>query len=242
LIRSISVVIPAYNEEKRLPQTLERVAAYLNAHDLDFREIVVVDDGSSDATAAFAERFAAGNKGVRVLKNGANRGKGYSVRSGMMAAAGEWVLFSDADLSAPIEQLEVLMQAVESEGADVVIGSRALDRSLVGVHQPGFRESAGKFFNFVMRLAVGLPIHDTQCGFKLFSLRAVRTIFPRQRLDRFGFDVEVLLIAHLHGFCIEEVPVQWSHIEGTRVSMLGGMRAFVELLEIRVNQILGRYH
>jgi glycosyltransferase involved in cell wall biosynthesis len=241
LIRSISVVIPAYNEEARLPKTLERVVAYLDAQDFDFREIVVVDDGSSDATVALAERFAAANAGVRVLQNEVNRGKGYSVRSGMMAAAGEWILFTDADLSAPIEQLAILMQAVDSEGADIVIGSRALDRSLVGVHQPGFRETAGRFFNFVMRLAVGLPIRDTQCGFKLFSLRAVKTIFPRQRLERFGFDVEVLLIARLHGFRIEEVPVKWSHIEGTRVSMLGGMRAFVELLEIRLNQIRGKY-
>ncbi len=241
MIRSISVVIPAYNEESRLPQTLERVAAYLSAQDFDFHEILVVDDGSSDGTVALAEAFAAAHPCVRVLQNGVNRGKGYSVRSGMLAAAGEWILFSDADLSAPIEQLSTLTQASESSGADVVIGSRALDRSLVGVHQPGFRESAGKIFNFVMRLAVGLSIRDTQCGFKLFSLRAAKTIFPRQRLDRFGFDVEVLLIAQLHGFRIEEVPVKWSHIEGTRVSMLGGMRAFVELLEIRFNQVLGKY-
>jgi glycosyltransferase involved in cell wall biosynthesis len=241
LIRSISVVIPAYNEESRLPQTLERIAAYLNSQDFDFREIVVVDDGSRDGTVALAKAFAASHPCTRILENDINRGKGYSVRSGMLAAKGEWILFTDADLSAPIEQLEILTRAVEDQGADVVIGSRAIDRSLIGEHQPGFRETAGKFFNLVMRLAVGLPIQDTQCGFKIFSQQAVRCIFPRQRLERFGFDVEVLLIAHLQGLRIEEVPVMWSHIEGTRVSMLSGMRAFVELLEIRWNQMRGRY-
>jgi dolichyl-phosphate beta-glucosyltransferase len=241
LVRSISVVIPAYNEEGRLPQTLERVTAYLNSRDLDFHEILVVDDGSSDRTVAIAKAFAASHPAIRVLENGVNRGKGYSVRSGMVAAVGAWILFSDADLSAPIDQLEVLTRAVETGGADVAIGSRALDRSLISVHQPGFREHAGRFFNLVMRLSIGLPIQDTQCGFKLFSRRSVEAIFPLQRLDRFGFDVEVLLIARLKGFRILELPVTWSHIEGTRVSTLNGMRAFVELLEIRLNQILGRY-
>jgi dolichyl-phosphate beta-glucosyltransferase len=217
------------------------VAAYLDSRKFEFWEIIVVDDGSSDRTVALAEEIATSHPFVRVLQNAMNRGKGYSVRVGMLAAIGDWVLFSDADLSAPVDQLDVLERAAASHSADVVIGSRAIDRSVVVVHQPGFRETAGKFFNFVMRQAVGLPFHDTQCGFKLFTRKAVKTIFPRQRLDRFGFDVEVLLIASLCGFKIEEVPVAWSHIEGTRVSTLSGMRAFFELLEIRWNQMLGRY-
>jgi len=176
-----------------------------------------------------------------VLRNPGNRGKGYSVRHGMTEARGEWRLFTDADLSAPIEELEKLWAAMEREGSQVAIGSRALDRSLIGVHQPGMRESAGRIFNAVMRTVVGLPIADTQCGFKLFQGAASLEIFPRQRLERFGFDVEILFIAKKRGFRISEVPVRWNHAEGSKVGMLTGLHAFSELAAVRWNDLMGKY-
>jgi glycosyltransferase involved in cell wall biosynthesis len=239
---SISIVIPAYNEEKRLPGTLSSVFAYLGSREWSFAEVLVVDDGSSDATARVVEQFAGRDPRLRLLANPGNRGKGYSVRHGVMEARGEWILFTDADLSAPIEELDKLIEACRSRGARIAFGSRALDRSLIQVHQSAFRENAGRAFNLLMRLLTGLPFHDTQCGFKLFEASAAREIFRRQRLDRFGFDAEVLFIARRLGHPAVEVPVRWSHAEGTKVSMFrdsAGM--FLDLLRVRWNQLRGLY-
>jgi glycosyltransferase involved in cell wall biosynthesis len=241
LIRSISIVIPAYNEETRLPETVKRIEEYLTRSGWEFHEILIVDDGSTDRTAAVAECFAKANPNLRVLRNPGNRGKGYSVRHGMLEARAEWRLLTDADLSAPIEELEKLWKMACMSKAAVVIGSRALDRSLIGVHQPGFRETAGRIFNRVMRLVTGLRIADTQCGFKLFRADVAKEVFSRQRLERFGFDVEVLYIAKRLGQQIVEVPVRWNHAEGSKVGMLSGLRAFAELAEVRMNSLRGRY-
>ena len=239
--RSISIVIPAYNEASRLPETLRKVETFLHTGAWNSHEILVVDDGSTDSTAQLADEFAAANPCIRVLRNPGNRGKGYSVRHGMLAAKGAWRLFSDADLSAPIDELDKLWNAVSHGASQIAIGSRAIDRSLIGVHQPGIRENAGKFFNAVMRLTVGLSISDTQCGFKLFRGDVAQEVFSRQRLERFGFDVEVLYIAHRLGYRIAEIPVRWNHVEGSKVGMFTGLRAFEELLEIRLNSLRGRY-
>jgi dolichyl-phosphate beta-glucosyltransferase len=236
LRRSISIIIPAYDEEKRLPATLRTVRAWLDAGSWEFAEIVVVDDGSRDATVELAR-----NSGARVLLNPGNRGKGYTVRHGMLEARGEWALFTDADLSSPIEELDKLTAAVDREQARAAIGSRALDRSLIGVRQPLFREYVGRFFNLVIRAITGLPYHDTQCGFKLFETAAAREIFKRQRLDGFGFDVEVLFIARRLGYRTVEVPVRWNDAAGTKVGMWRGMAAFLDPLKVRWNSILGRY-
>ena len=234
--RSISIIIPAYNEEKRLPGTLEAVKRHLGATAWEFAEIVVVNDGSRDRTA---EAARAG--GARVVENPVNRGKGYSVRHGVMEAKGEWLLVSDADLSAPIEELEKLWRMVCAENAEGAIGSRALDRSLIGVHQPAFRENVGKVFNLLMRIVTGLPYHDTQCGFKLFETKAAREIFRRQLLDGFGFDVEVLFIAARLGYRVLEIPVRWNNVEGSTVSLWRGIAAFVDPLKVRWNGLTGKY-
>jgi glycosyltransferase involved in cell wall biosynthesis len=241
LIRSISIVVPAYNEQARLPETMRRIQEFLVKSGWTFWEIVVVDDGSTDDTVKAASGFAESNPNIRILRNPGNRGKGYSVRHGMAEARGEWRLFTDADLSAPIEELDKLWEATVREGSHVAIGSRALDRSLIGVHQPGLRETAGKVFNAVMRSVVGLQIADTQCGFKLFHGSAALAIFPRQTQERFGFDVEILFIAKKLGFRISEVPVRWNHVEGSKVGMLTGLHAFTELAQVRWNDLRGKY-
>jgi glycosyltransferase involved in cell wall biosynthesis len=236
LRRSISIIIPAYNEEKRLPASLEAIGRYLRDTSWEFSEIVVVNDGSRDLTADIARKA-----GARVLENPGNRGKGYSVRHGMLDAKGEWSLLTDADLSAPIDELERLWRSSRNENAEVAIGSRALDRSLIGVHQPVFRETMGKFFNVMMRIITGLPFHDTQCGFKLFQTAAAREIFGRQKLEGFGFDVEVLYIARHLGYRTLEVPVRWNDVAGTKVSMTGGVAAFLDPLKVRWNGMRGLY-
>lgn len=241
MIRSISIVVPAYNEQARLPETIRRIQEYLSRTEWIFHEILIVDDGSTDRTVEAASEFVHENSNVRVLQNPGNRGKGYAVRHGMMEARGEWRLFTDADLSAPIEEIDRLWAAMQRDGSQVAIGSRALDRSLIGVHQPGMRESAGRIFNAVMRLVVGLPIADTQCGFKLFQGPASLQIFARQKLERFGFDVEILFIAKKLGFRISEVPVRWNHMEGSKVGMLTGLHAFSELAAVRWNGLMGKY-
>jgi len=241
LTRSISIIIPAYNEEKRLPAALKQVIGYLQRGKWPFAEVLVVDDGSVDGTVQVAERMQAEFPALRVLRNPGNRGKGYAVRHGMLECRGEWALFTDADLSAPIEELDKLWQATEKAGADVAVGSRALDRRLIGVHQSWFRENAGRLFNLVMRIITGLPFRDTQCGFKLFEAGAAREIFKRQILDGFGFDVEVLFIGRRLGYREIEVPVRWNDVAGTKVSTWRGVAAFLDPLLVRWHQIRGQY-
>jgi glycosyltransferase involved in cell wall biosynthesis len=236
LKRSLSIIIPAYNEAKRLPASLVKVREYLDAAQWEFAEVVVVDDGSTDDTIRVAR-----GAGARVLQNPGNRGKGYSVKHGMLEAKGEWTLFTDADLSSPIGEVEKLWTAVERAGAQIAVGSRAVDRSLVGVRQPLLREATGRVFNAVMRLVTGLNFKDTQCGFKLFQTSAGREVFSRQQLDGFGFDVEVLFIAGKLGLQAVEVPVRWDNVEGTKVSMWLGFVAFLDLLKVRRNGIQGKY-
>ncbi|MGA3201156.1 MAG: dolichyl-phosphate beta-glucosyltransferase [Bryobacteraceae bacterium] len=237
-LETLSIVIPAYNEERRLPATLDRILAYAERSPVPLREILVVDDGSRDGTAALAE--ARGGI-IRLVRNPGNRGKGYAVRQGMLAAAGDWILSTDADLSAPIEELEKLVATARRENAVVAIGSRALDRKLVKVHQPLMREISGRAFNVVMRLVTGLPFRDTQCGFKLFRRDAAREIFPRQVEDGFSFDVEDLLIAQALGLRSIEVPVEWSNVEGTKVGLMQGIKSFADLVRIRARAVRGDY-
>lgn len=238
---SLSIVIPAYNEEARLPATLEAVLVYLRQRNFPFAEIVVVDDGSSDRTAELVEHERRNHACIRLLRNPGNRGKGFSVRHGMLEAKGEWILYTDADLSAPIGELDKLLDAATRAGAQIAIGSRALDRSLVGVHQHLFREMSGRLFNVVMRMITGLPFRDTQCGFKLYRADAARNIFARQRLDGFSFDVEDLVIAKVLSHRAIEVPVVWNNVEGTKVSALAGLASFAALVGIRWRALTGRY-
>jgi glycosyltransferase involved in cell wall biosynthesis len=239
---SISIVIPAYNEERRLPATLASLLEYVEARTWAPWEIVIVNDGSKDRTAAVAAQFAAAHAGIRVLENPGNRGKGYSVRHGMLEATGDWILFTDSDLSAPIGELDKLMDAARSQGASVAIGSRALNRGLIEVHESLFRETAGRIFNLIMRVVTGLRFSDTQCGFKLFERGAAQKIFRRQRIERWGFDAELLFIARRLGYKTVEVPVRWSHSVGTKINMVGdSVNMFLDLVRIRGNQLRGLY-
>jgi dolichyl-phosphate beta-glucosyltransferase len=237
-LETLSIVIPAYNEEQRLPATLDRIGAYVERSPIPVAEILVVDDGSRDGTAALVE---ARQGMIRLVSNPGNRGKGYAVRNGMLAAQGDWILSTDADLSAPIDELAKLIAAARRENAVVAIGSRALDRKLVKVHQPLMRELSGRAFNMVMRLVTGLPFRDTQCGFKLFRSDAAKDIFSRQVEEGFSFDVEDLVIARALGLRSIEVPVEWSNVEGTKVSLTQGMKSFADLVRIRSRAIRGNY-
>jgi dolichyl-phosphate beta-glucosyltransferase len=235
----ISIIVPSYNEERRLPETLERIAAYARASGREV-EILVVDDGSTDGTAAVAESFRSKFGALRVLSNGVNRGKGYSVRHGMQEARGRIVLFTDADLSAPIEEADKLFAAMETY--DVAIGSRALDRRLISIHQSQFREFAGIIFNTIVRLCLRLPFVDTQCGFKAFRREPCRIIFEQQRIERFGFDPELLYLARRHGLRAVEIPVRWGHSPATKVNMFrDSLQMFLDVFIIRWNAIAGRY-
>ena len=243
-LRSLSIVIPAYNEEQRLPSTLETILAYLRRPDSGFApwELIVVNDGSKDGTAALVKRLAESEPNLRLVENPGNKGKGYSVRNGMLQARHEWVLFSDADLSAPIDELPKLFAAAARDQADVAIGSRALDRSLIGTHQSPFREFGGRFFNLMVQLGTGLRLWDTQCGFKLFRREAAQAVFQRLQLQRFGFDVEALFIARRLGFRIVEEPVRWNHVDGTKVSMLrDSIDMFGDIVRVRMNSWKGLY-
>ena len=231
---ALSVVVPALNEEDRLPRTLERIVSHLSRRREGY-ELVVVDDGSRDRTAERAQAA-----GATVLRNETNRGKGYAVRRGMLAARGARRLMTDADLSTPIEELDRLCARMD-EGHDVVIGSRALPGSRIEVRQPWYRENMGRFFNLFVRALAVPGVTDTQCGFKLFSGAAARDVFSAARLDGFSFDVEVLFLARRKGYRIAEVPVIWRNDAATRVSLLRGFLAFPDLLRIRANDWRGRY-
>lgn len=236
---ALSIVIPAYNEEQRLPGTLETIRAWLDAQKID-GEVIVVADGSRDATPQIVEARAAQWPALRLLSNEQNRGKGYCVRRGMLEARAGVALFTDADLSAPMEEAGKLLAALE--GFDVAIGSRAVDRGLIEVHQSRLREWAGICFNFAVRLLTGLPIVDTQCGFKAFRRERARIIFEQQRIEGFGFDPEILFLARRHGLTICEVPVRWANDPRSKVRVLrDGLRMVLDLFLIRWNALRGRY-
>lgn len=233
---SLSVIVPAYNEAPRLPGTLASVRAYLRGLGRE-HEIVVVDDGSTDTTADVAR--AAGDD-VRVLRHEANRGKGYAVRRGMLAATGARRLMTDADLSTPIEELAKLEAEIE-RGFDIAIGSRAVAGARIEVHQPAYREAMGRLFNRLVQALLLPGLCDTQCGFKLFTARAAQTVFSVSSLDGFSFDVEALYVARHRSLRIAEVPVTWRNDAATRVGLGGGAAAFADLVRIRLRARRGAY-
>ena len=235
-----SIVIPAYNESARIGRTLERILAHVRERNWN-AEFVVVNDGSTDGTAALVREIASQVGNLVLIENPGNRGKGYSVRNGMLHASGEIVLFSDADLSSPIEEADKLFAALEA-GADVAIGSRWLRAELQTERQPLHRQLFGRIFNLLLRMILGLRYKDTQCGFKAFTQRAVQLIFPPQQIERWGFDPELLFLARKFGLKVEEVPVAWAHREGTTIHPLrDGIRMFVEMLKVRWLSMSGKY-
>jgi dolichyl-phosphate beta-glucosyltransferase len=235
-----SIVIPAYNEGNRLAATLEKVLAYVHAQGWN-AEVIVVNDGSRDNTASLVREFAEKNPMVRLVENPGNRGKGYSVRHGMLSARGDVVVFSDADLSSPIGEMPKLLEALAA-GADIAIGSRWLRAELQTQRQSLLRQIFGRVFNLLLRIILGLKFKDTQCGFKAFTRRAEQTILPLQRIERWGFDPEILFLARKFGFRVEEVPVLWGHSGDTRIHpFLDGARMFQEMLRIRWYDLAGKY-
>jgi glycosyltransferase involved in cell wall biosynthesis len=235
----VSFVIPAFNEAARIQTSLQRISEYLKGVPYA-TEIIVVDDGSTDKTVDIVKSLEI--PGLRLLPSLENHGKGYSVRKGVLSATGHFVLFTDADLSAPIEELEKLLVVAVKENADVVIGSRGLDMNFIEKHQSSMRESGGRLFNVMVRLVLGLNIYDTQCGFKLFRRATVISAFEKLTTDRFGFDPELLFIMTKQGLKIREVSVRWSHVEGSKVQFLSdGVRMFTDLLRIRWNSFKGKY-
>ena len=239
----ISIVVPAFNESARLGDSVRKILTYINENNLD-AELIVVDDGSQDATAQVAEKaFAAfPEAAAKVIRYERNRGKGYAVRTGLAEAKGAVALFSDADLSTPIEELPKLVQPITGGKFDITFGSRALDRSLIGTHQPWRREQSGKVFNLVVRMLTGLPFWDTQCGFKAFDMTKFRPLLGLMKIDRFGFDVEFLYVANRNKLRLAEIPVRWNHCEGTTISVLrDSRRMFDEVRQIRRNAKKGLY-
>lgn len=239
----LSIVIPAYDEAERLGESLKIIVSYLKSSRTS-AEIIVVDDGSSDATTKIAEEIFSQSPEIaaRAIRYEQNRGKGFAVRTGLAAARGKIALFSDADLSTPIEELTKLVQPIETGNADVTFGSRALDRTLIGTHQPWRREQGGKVFNLVVKSLTGLPFWDTQCGFKAFRMSVFRPLLPVMKIDRFGFDVEFLYVANLANLRLQEIAVRWNHCDGTKVSVFrDSQRMFNEVRLIRKNAKKGVY-
>jgi glycosyltransferase involved in cell wall biosynthesis len=235
----VSIVVPAFNEGARIGNSIKKINEYMGRSPSSF-ELIVVDDGSIDNTADLVERSQTPR--LRLVRNGKNYGKGYTVRQGVFAASGKYVLFTDADLSAPIEELDKLLDVADKERADVVIGSRAVDRKFIEKHQSRLRELSGMAFNSMVRLFLGLQLRDTQCGFKLFDRNKSRKVFEQQTTSGFGFDAEILFLAKRYGLTIRETPVRWSHAEGSKVNVLrDGIRMFFDLVRIRWNATIGRY-
>jgi glycosyltransferase involved in cell wall biosynthesis len=235
-----SIVIPAYNERDRIPATLRSVVECIRTHQWP-AEVVVVNDGSYDDTATVVREFARKAPEVRLIENPSNYGKGYSVRTGILHALGDIVMFTDADLSSPIEEAEGLFTAI-GKGADIAIGSRWLAASRQTRRQPLFRQFFGRCFNALTRWVMRLPFADTQCGFKAFTRSAAQTIFQLQTIERWGFDPEILFIALRRGYHVQEVPVGWAHDARTRMSYVrDGLQMLKELALVRWNALLGRY-
>lgn len=227
----LSVVVPAYNETQRILPSIDAIVRYLAEHHPDF-EVVVVDDGSSDGTAQLVSESFARDGRVRVLSYTPNHGKGFAVRFGLRHALGELVLFSDADLSTPIDQVERMLAEIE-RGADIVIGSRAHQEAEIRARQPFYREAGGKLFNLMVRLLVLRDLRDTQCGFKLFRRIIVTPILEDLHTDGFAFDVEILALARATGARIVEVPVVWINSPSSRVRLSAAAWAYVDLIDIR---------
>ncbi len=240
----LSLIIPAYNEATRLGATLATVFAYLR-QELPASEVIIVDDGSQDNTAGVADEFVARHAGpirAEVIRVAPNRGKGHALRVGLLAARAPVALFSDADLSTPISELPKLVDPIIRGECDVAFGSRALDRSLIGVRQPWRREQGGKVMNLVIRMATGLPFWDTQCGFKAFRMEVCRPLIAATRIDRFGFDVEYLYVMQRAGLRLQEIPVRWDHYEGSKLSVVRDtLRMFDEIRRIRQYAARGVY-
>ncbi len=217
---SLSIVVPAYNEGERLGKSLRTIVSYLSNYPAQ-TELIVVDDGSVDDTAGIARQELAhpNNVHTSVISYKSNLGKGRAVRLGLQASRGEIALFTDTDLSTPITEAPKLIEPISRGECDVAFGSRAIDRSLIGVHQSWRREQGGRVFNLAVRLATGLPFWDTQCGFKAFRMSACRPLIEGATIDRFGFDVELLYLAYRAGLKLQEIPVRWDHAEGSKINL-----------------------
>lgn len=242
----LSIIIPAYNEGKRIGRSLEEILRFVSGRGQP-SEVIVIDDGSTDRTGeiveGFVERYASAGHELRLLTNDPNRGKGASVRRGVAAARGEIILFTDADLSSPITEAPKLIDPIVEGRADVTFGSRALNRKLIGVRQSLVRDFGGRVFNLFMRTITGLRFKDTQCGFKAFRREGALPVFSAQRIERFGFDPEVLYIASKRGLRLLEVPVVWNHSEDSKVSYFrDSIKMFTDLIYIRLNDFGGRYN
>ncbi|MBA2737457.1 MAG: glycosyltransferase family 2 protein [Pyrinomonadaceae bacterium] len=240
---TLSIVIPAFNEESRLGDSVREILAYVKRKKLN-AELIVVDDGSQDKTSEVAKNSCAEfpETETEVIRYEENRGKGYAVKIGLQASSGNIALFSDADLSTPIDELPKLIEPIQNGENDVTFGSRALDRSLIGTHQPWRREQGGKVFNLIVKTLTGLPFWDTQCGFKAFNMQKFRPLLDVMQIDRFGFDVEFLYVADYLGLRLKEIPVRWNHFEGTKVSFFrDSQRMFNEVRQIRRNAKKGVY-
>lgn len=229
----MSIILPAYNEENRLGPSLDRIISYLDTKDWN-AEIIVVDDGSTDNTVALVHEWAKKDTRVKLVCNPENKGKGFSVRNGMLHAKGRYRLFSDSDLSTPIEELDKLLDC-SVQGTDVCIGSRSIEGSDVQVSQAFYRVLMGRTFNLLVRILFHTKMRDTQCGFKLFSNEAVEDVFPKSVINRFGFDVEVLFLAERLGYTVQEVPIVWINSEETKVSAVkDSIDMFIDLFRIRM--------
>lgn len=239
----LSIVIPAFEEEERLGDSVRKILAYIGENGPN-AELIVVDDGSRDSTAEVARKAIADfeNNRVKIIRYETNRGKGFAVKTGLLAASADIALFSDADLSTPIEEMHKLIDPIIAGEYDVTFGSRALDRSLIGTHQPWRREQGGKVFNLVVRLMTGMPFWDTQCGFKAFYMPEFRPLLDVMKIDRFGFDVEFLYVAKLHGLRLQEIPVRWNNDERSKVNVIrDSIRMFDEVRQIRKYAKNGTY-
>lgn len=244
MLPDISIVIPAFEESERIGNSLRKIIEYVAGQSLRF-EIIVVDDGSGDDTSAVAERILSAQAACphRVIRYEQNRGKGYAVRTGLSAANGDIAIFTDADLSTPIDELSKLVRPIQADEFDITFGSRALDRSLIGTHQPWRREQGGKVFNLVVRLLTGMPYWDTQCGFKAFRMAKFRPLLELMKIDRFGFDVEFLFVARHNRLRLKEIPVRWNNDERSKVNVLrDSIRMFNEVRQIRENARRGLYN
>ncbi len=240
--QSLSIIVPAFNEQARIGESLRKILAYMREK-TPSAELLVVDDGSTDSTLEIAEQICGEFADIetKVIGYEKNRGKGFAVKKGLVKSSGDIAVFTDADLSTPIEELPKLIEPIAGGAYHITFGSRALDRSLIGTHQPWRREQGGKVFNLIVKTLTGLPFWDTQCGFKAFNMKKFRPLLKVMQIDRFGFDVEFLYVAHFHGLRLKEIPVRWNDVAGSKLGFINGLPAFAEVNKIRRNAKRGVY-